>query len=25
MYEDPASFTALVLGFTNLLDEEITI
>ena len=25
MYEDPASFTALVLGFTNLLDEEIKI
>ena len=25
MYEDPASFTALVLGFTNLLDEQITI
>ena len=25
MYEDPASFTSLVLGFTNLLDEEITI
>ena len=25
MYEDPASFTALVLGFTNLLDEEINI
>ena len=25
MYEDPSSFTALVLGFTNLLDEEIKI
>ena len=25
MYEDTASFTALVLGFTNLLDEQITI
>ena len=25
MYEDPASFCALVLGFTNLLDEEIKI
>lgn len=25
MYEDPASFCALVLGFTNLLDEQITI
>ena len=25
MYEDPASFTALVLGFTNLLDDEINI
>ena len=25
MYEDPASFTSLVLGFTNLLDEEIKI
>ena len=25
MYEDPASFTALVLGFTNLLDDQITI
>ena len=25
MYEDPASFCSLVLGFTNLLDEEITI
>ena len=25
MYEDPASFCALVLGFTNLLDEKITI
>ena len=25
MYEDSASFTSLVLGFTNLLDEEITI
>lgn len=25
MYEDPASFCSLVLGFTNLLDEEIKI
>ena len=25
MYEDPLSFCALVLGFTNLLDEEIKI
>ena len=25
MYEDPASFAALVLGFTNLVDEEIKI
>ena len=25
MYEDPASFTALVLGFANLLDDQITI
>ena len=25
MYEDPASFTALVLGFANLLDDPITI
>ena len=25
MYEDPASFTALVLGFTNLLDDQIKI
>ena len=25
MYEDPSSFTALVLGFTNLLDEQIKI
>ena len=25
MYEDPVSFTALVLGFTNLLDEQISI
>ena len=25
MYEDPASFCALVLGFANLLDEEIKI
>lgn len=25
MYEDPASFCALVLGFTNLLDEQIKI
>ena len=25
MYEDPSSFIALVLGFTNLLDHKITI
>ena len=25
MYEDPASFTALVLGFTNLSDDGIKI
>ena len=25
MYEDPSSFAALVLGFTNLLDEQIKI